>query len=166
MVVGFRVTSKPIKTLNTLVPERLKIVPGAVVTCLKKTVHAPVCVVCCVCCVCGVVCVCMCVNGRQTDRQSSTAGLPCWSGLVLQKIKQNAWGNNHMMPMENENGSKNKDASGAVELSLIFQQQDAYIRALNTVPLRQCLRESKHECQVRTAAPTLPPQGDEAAGRA
>lgn len=74
-----------------------------------------------------------------------------------------------MMPMENENGSKNKGANWAVkvtELSLIFQQQDAYIRALNTVPLRQCPRESKHKSQVRRAAPTLPPQGDEAPGRA
>ena len=74
-------------------------------------------------CVC-VVCVwCVCVCEWETDRQSSTAGLPCWSCLVLQKIKQNACGNNHMMPMENENGSKNKGANGAVkvtEFSLIF----------------------------------------------
>ena len=66
MVVDFRVTSKPIKTLNTLVPERLKIVLNAVVTCLKKTLHA--CCVVCVWCVC-VMCVwCVCVNGRQIDR--------------------------------------------------------------------------------------------------
>ena len=80
MVVDFRVTSKPIKTLNTLVPERLKIVLNAVVTCLKKTLHACcvlcVCVCVCVWCVCDVcvVCVwcvcgvCVCVNGRQIDR--------------------------------------------------------------------------------------------------
>lgn len=58
MVVDFRVTSKPIKTLNTLVPERLKIVLNAVVTCLKKTLHA--CCVVCVWCVC-VMCVVWCV---------------------------------------------------------------------------------------------------------
>ena len=102
MVVDFRVTSKPIKTLNTLVPERLKIVLNAVVTCLKKTACVCVCVVFCVCvvcvclcvwcvcvvcvcvcdvcvmcvwCVCGV-CVCVCVNGRQTE-------FYCWSTLLV-----------------------------------------------------------------------------------
>ena len=93
------------------------------------------CLAVCVCvsrCVC--LCVCVCERVRKRDRQIDrytevycwAPVPPCWSCLVPQKRKENARRNNHTIPMENENSSKNKGANGAVavtEPSLSFSNR-------------------------------------------
>ena len=68
MEVDFRVTSKPIKTLNTGAWK----VENSAWCCgdlpKEDSVHAHVLCVCVLCVCVWCVCVCVCVNGRQTDR--------------------------------------------------------------------------------------------------